>query len=53
MPFLTHVIVIKMASKAYLSGMAVIISFRDTITKIQGQSFKWRREKGWKGMVSR
>ena len=45
--------IIKIDSAAEMSDRAVIIAFKETITTIQGYSFKQSRQKGWKGVVSR
>ena len=44
---------IRIDSTEDMSERDVIIAFKETITTMQGYSFKKSRQKGWKGMGSR
>ena len=44
---------LKIDSTADMSDRDVIVACKDTITKMQGLSFKHSIKKGWKGMGSR
>ena len=52
MTLLTPVTGINTDSTVELSDRAVTIALKETITTIQGWSFKQRRQKGWKGKTS-
>ena len=52
-PFFMPVASIKMNITEELSDKAVIVSFKETKTKIQNSKFKQRRQKYWKEMNSK